>query len=239
MKDRALRKAQKSPSGSLSEGDAVRFSYLPAAGASASPRDVAYHDDEEPGFAILILPLSEADPVAGCEEADSGPILLIRFRQYQSVVVTEVDGLLDGVVRASVLSKVEDDLFVGGAGGDADGLQESFARLRTARVVIATLQFVNEKSASILRAHVCVPLRRLTQLRVGLAGDVLTIPHIYDVCQSLGPEGVVRLSASAGEQGQRHHARKGKGNQLFQFHGRFLLCQVCGVLTVAYVSSAR
>ena len=62
MKDRALRKAQKSPSGSLSEGDAVRFSYLPAAGASASPRDVAYHDDEEPGFAILILPLSEADP---------------------------------------------------------------------------------------------------------------------------------------------------------------------------------
>ena len=107
MKDRVLRKAQKSPSGSLSEG-AVRFSYLPAAGASASLWDVAYHDDEEPGFAILILPPSEADPVAGCEEADSAPILLIRFRQYLSVVVTEVDGLLDGVVRASVLSTVED-----------------------------------------------------------------------------------------------------------------------------------
>ena len=121
MKDRALRKAQKSPSGSLSEG-AVRFSYLPAAGASASPRDVAHHDDEELEFAILILPPSEADPVAGCEEFGSGPIILIRFRQYQSVPVTEVDGLLDGVVRASVLSIVEDDLFVGGAGGDADGL---------------------------------------------------------------------------------------------------------------------
>jgi len=188
-----LRKAQKSPSGSLSEGDAVRFSYLPAAGASASFRDVAYHDDEEPGVAVLILPPSEADPVAGCEEADSGPILLIRFRQYRSVVVTEVDGLLDGVVRASVRSKVEDDLFVGGAGGDADGIQESFARLRTARVVIAPLQFVNEKSASILRAHVCVPLRRLTQLRVGLAGDVYATLYIYDVCQSLGPEGVLRL----------------------------------------------
>ena len=95
-KDRALRKAQKSPSGSLSEG-AVRFSYLPAAGASASLRDVAYHDDEEPGFAILILPPSEADPVAGCKESGLVPSILIRFRQYQSVVVTEVDGLLDGV----------------------------------------------------------------------------------------------------------------------------------------------
>ena len=125
MKDRVLRKAQKSPSGSLSEGDAVRFSYLPAAGASASPRDVAYHDDEEPGFAILILPPSEADPVAGCKEFGSGPNTPIRFRQYLSVVVTEVDGLLDGVVRASVRSIVEDDLFVGGAGGDADGIQES------------------------------------------------------------------------------------------------------------------
>ena len=183
MKDRALRKAQKSPSGSLSEGDAVRFSYLPAAGASASPRDVAYHDDEEPGFVVIIRPASEADPVAGCEEADSGPIILIRFRQYRSVVVTEVDGLLDGVVRASVRSIVEDDLFVGGAGGDADGIQERCARLRTDRVVIAQLQFVNEKSSSILRAHLCVLLRRLTQLRVGLAGDVLTIPRIYDVCQ--------------------------------------------------------
>lgn len=117
MKDSPLRKAQKSPSGSLSEGAAVRFSYLPAAGASASRRDVAYHDDEELEFAILILPPSEADPVAGCAEADSGPIIVIRFRQYQSVVVTEVDGLLDGVVRTSVRSIVEDDLFVGGAGG--------------------------------------------------------------------------------------------------------------------------
>ena len=176
MKDRALRKAQKSPSGSLSEG-AVRFSYLPATGASASLWDVAYHDDEEPGYVVIIRPPSEADPVAGCKEFGSGPSTPIRFRQYLSVVVTEVDGLLDGVVRASVLSKVEDDLFVGGVGVDADGIQESFARLRTARVVIATLQFVNEKSASILRAHVCVPLRRLTQLRVGLAGDVHTIRH--------------------------------------------------------------
>ena len=171
------------------------------------------------------------------------PSIFIRFRQYLSVVVTEVDGLLDGVVRASVRSTVEDDLFVGGAGGDADGIQESFARLRTARVVIATLQFVNEKSASILRAHVCVPLRRLTQLRVGLAGDVHATLYIYDVCQSLGPEGVLRLIArliaAAGEQGQRHHASKGKGKQLFQFHHRFLLCQFCGVLMVACVCSAR
>lgn len=169
MKDRVLRKAQKSPSGSLSEG-AVRFSYLPAAGASASPRDVAYHDDEEPGFAILILPPSEADPVAGCKESGLVPSILIRFRQYQSVVVTEVDGLLDGVVRASVLSTVEDDLFVGGVGVDADGLQESCASLRTCRDE-GTFQVVN---ASLPRAHLCVPLRRLTQLRVDLAGDVLT-----------------------------------------------------------------
>ena len=226
MKDRALRKAQKSPSGSLSEGDAVRFSYLPAAGASASLRDVAYHDDEEPGFAVIIRPASEADPVAGCEEADSGPIILIRFRQYRSVLATEVGGLLDRVVRASVHSSIEDDLFVGGVGVDADGLQESFARLRTDRVVIAPLQFVNEKS-SLPRAHLCVPLRRLTQLRVGLAGDVYATPYIYDVCQSLDPEGVLRLIArliaAAGEQGQRHHASKGKGKQLFQFHRRFLL----------------
>ena len=133
MKDRALRKAQKSPSGSLSEGDAVRFSYLPAAGASASLRDVAYHDDEEPGVAVLILPPSEADPVAGCAESGSVPIIPSRFRQYLSVVFTEVDGLLDGVVRASVLSIIEDDLFVVGVGGDADGLQESCASLRTFR----------------------------------------------------------------------------------------------------------
>ena len=92
-------------------------------------------------------------------------------------------------------------------------------------MVIAQLQFVNEKSSSILRAHLCVLLRRLTQLRVGLAGDVLTIPHIYDVCQSLGPEGVLRLIArliaAAGEQGQRHHARKGK-ESFCSFHRRYL-----------------
>ena len=63
----------------------------------------------------------------------------------------------------------------------------------------------------------CVPLRRLTQLRVGLAGDVHTIPHIYDVCQSLDPEGVVRLIAAAGEQGQRHHASKARANSFFNF----------------------
>ena len=54
-------------------------------------------------------------------------------------------------------------------------------------------------------------------LSCGSASQVMfyAMPHIYDVRQSLGPEGVLRLIArliaAAGEQGQRHHARKGKG----------------------------